>query len=220
MEPSDTIIKLMVTQRTGDTVALNIHRGVLCKSSVFFKSAMKPEWTNLREQQDIIDLPEDSVETVSDYIRWLYSDNIPVKLHEAGEASEGTRKERAEEAERVYIQLAEAYVFGEKIVDVKYKNTVLKTVLVAKRSYNWNLGPGSVNIIYKGTSSNSPLRRLFAESVAYQARDDSEEGYGWMEYFDGYSREALVDAIKATIRLRPKPKPLTYPCDDSYLEKE
>jgi hypothetical protein len=70
--PSDTIIKLRVKKLVGDTQALNIHRGVLCKISGFFRRAMKPEWTKLREQPDIIDLPDDSVQTVSDYIRWLH----------------------------------------------------------------------------------------------------------------------------------------------------
>jgi hypothetical protein len=215
--PSDTIIKLRVTKPAGDTQALNIHRGVLCKSSGFFRTATKPEWTKLIEQPDIIDLPDDSVQTVSDYIRWLYSGNMPIKLYDAGEDS---RQKKAEEAEKVFVMLAEAYVFGEKIVDIKYKNAVVKTMLAAIQSAEWNLGPKSVDIIYKGTPSTSPLRRLVADKVAHWAHDDSEEGVGWMEFFDAYPREALVDAVKALVRVRSRPEHNTDRCIDSYLVEE
>ncbi|KAF1979084.1 hypothetical protein BU23DRAFT_595528 [Bimuria novae-zelandiae CBS 107.79] len=217
MEPTDKIIKLKVTKEAGDTKALNVHLGVLCKSSGFFQRAMKPKWTELREQPDIIDLAGYSVQTVSDYIKWLYSDNIQIKLYHAGE---GAREKVAGEAEKIFVMLAEAYVFGEEIIDAKYKNALVKTVLAAIKSFGWNLGPNSVDIIYKGTPSTSPLRRLIADSVANQAHDDSEEGFGWMDYFDAYPREALVDAIKATVRARPRPGHGTYLGISSYLEEE
>lgn len=207
----------MVTKEAGDTEVLNIHRGVLCKSSLFFQKAMKPEWTDLREQPDIIDLSGDSVQTVSDYIRWLYSDNMPIKLYYADKSA---RKKVAEEAEKVFIMLAEAYVFGEKIIDTKYKNAVMKIVLAAKEGSGWNLGPNSVDIIYKGTPSTSPLRRLVADSIASNAYDDSEEGFGWMDYFDAYPREAFVDAIKATVKARSRPGHSTCLDINSYLEEE
>jgi hypothetical protein len=197
--------------------ALNIHRGVLCKGSGFFQRAMKPEWTKLREQPDIIDLPDDAVQTVSDYIRWLYSDNLPVKLYKAGK---DTRETAAKEAEKVFVMLAEAYVFGEKIVDTKYKNVVLRVVLAAIESSGWYLGLDSVHIIYEGTPSTSPLRRLIADSVACHSYDDSEEKIGWMGEFDGYTREALVDAMRAMVKARSRPDHDTLSCIDSYLEKE
>lgn len=215
--PSDTIIKLRVTKPAGDTETLNIHHGVLCKSSSFFRKAMKPEWIKLEEQVAIIDLPDDSVQTVSDYIRWLYSDNMGIKLYHAGG---DTRERVAEEAEKVFVMLAKAYVFGEKIIDVKYKNAVAETMLAAIESSKWNLGPNSVDIIYKGTPSTSPIRRLIADKVAYQAHDDSRGGVGWMDFFDAYPREALVDAIKATVRVRSKPQNDYGLGIGSYLDKE
>lgn len=208
--PSDTIITLKVGDPTSNTEALHVHRGVLCKNSEFFQKALQPEWTKSREHPDVIDLPQDTVQAVSDYIRWLYSGRIPVQLRKAGEGTE-----TAEEAESVYVLIAEAYVFGEKILDAKYKNTMMKTVLAAKDLYGWNLGPDSVDIIYKGTPSTSLFRRLIANGVAREAFDDTK----WMEFLDGYPREALVDAIKVTVRARPKPK-LDTKSIESYIEEE
>ncbi|KAF2447343.1 hypothetical protein P171DRAFT_340670, partial [Karstenula rhodostoma CBS 690.94] len=136
---------------------------------------------------------------VSDYIRWLYSGNIPIKLYEAGEDA---REKVAKEAEKVFVKLVEAYVFGEKIIDARYKNAVVKTVLAVKESSGWNLGPNSVGVIYNSTPSTSLLRRLVADSVVSLAHDDSEKGVGWIVFFDAYPRETLVDAIKATVRAR------------------
>lgn len=208
---------MRVTKPAGDTEILNIHRGVLCKSSGFFQSALKPEWSESREQPDVIDLPDDSVETVSDYIRWLYSGNLPIKIYNA---DGDTREKVAVEAEKVFVLLAEAYVFGEKIVDATYKRTVIETVLAAMNSSRWNLGPSSVDIIYKGTPSTSPLRRLVADKVALLAHDDLKQGNGWMAFFDAYPREALVDAIKATVTLRSKPENNRRHGIDRYLDKE
>jgi hypothetical protein len=215
--PSDPIIKLKVKTQAGGTEVLNVHRGVLCKSSGFFQRAMKPEWIELREQLDLIDLSDDSVQTVSDYIKWLYSNNMPIKLYEA---SEDTRDKMAEEAEKVFVVLAEAYVFGEKIVDVQYKNAVAKAIRAAMESSRWNMGPNSVNIIYMGTPSTSPLRRLVADSVACLAFDDSDKGVAWISFLDAYPREALLDAIKATVKVRRGPQCNTDRCIDLYLEEE
>lgn len=191
----------------------------MCKSSEFFKRATKPEWADLRENPDIIDLTDDTVRPVSDYIRWLYSSIMPFELYKAEDKD--SREKKAEEAEKVFILLAEAYVFGEKIDDAKYKNAVMKTVLAAKESSEWNMGPESVNIVYKGTPSGSPLRRLISESIAHLAYDDSDKGVGWITFFDAYSKEALMDAIKAMARIR---RTVGYSSDmnllKSYLEKE
>ncbi|OAL46076.1 hypothetical protein IQ07DRAFT_194633 [Pyrenochaeta sp. DS3sAY3a] len=217
MEPSDTIITLEVVDPDGNTKALNVHRGVLCKSSEFFQKALQPEWIKKRERPDVIDLREDPVRVVSDYIRWLYSGNVPIQFCKP---NEGASKARiAEEAESVFVLTAESYVFGEKILDATYKNAMMRTVLAAKEAYFWNLGPRSVDIIYRGTPSTSLFRRLIADMVAHCAFDDSISGFGWMEFFGGYPKEALVDAMKATVRVRPM---VTHsmPLASAYFEEE
>ncbi|USP82072.1 uncharacterized protein yc1106_09346 [Curvularia clavata] len=107
MEPSDVIIKLRVTKPGAQEEILNVHRGVLGKSSSFFQNAIKPEWTISREQPDVMDLPDDSAQVVVDYIRWLYSGSLSVKQYNKGH---DTRERTAEEAEKVSVLLAEAYI--------------------------------------------------------------------------------------------------------------
>jgi len=210
--PTDTIIQLVVPSCAGETVHLNVHRGVLCKSSGFLQNAIKPEWT--AREENVITLPEDSANTVIDYIKWLYYDKIAIKLYEAGDDK---LEKKAEEAEKVFCLLAEAYIFGEKIIDTQYKNAVVKAILDAQRSSRWSMGPESVSIVYEGTPSGSPVRRIIADRFAYSAYDDSKDGYGWMQFIDGYPREALADAMKLLLCLR-KSDGRPEPGVESYLE--
>jgi hypothetical protein len=173
---------------------------------------MKPEWTDMQAGPNVIDLSVDPVDIVSDYIKWLYYDTIPNKQYEAVANT-------YEEREKVFVALAKSYVFGEKIIDVRYKNAVLQAIFTAQRALHWYMGPESVKIVYEGTPPQSPLRRLIAENVTYMAYDDSKESVGWMQFFDTCPREALVDALKTTVKVRPE-DPESRPDVGSYLEKE
>lgn len=209
----------MVTTASGKNQAFYVHRGVLGKSSAFFQRALKPEWAVLRDQPDVIQLSEESIQAVKDYFSWLYTDSMPIQLYQYNSRNAG-REQIAEAAEKVFVELAEAYVLAERIIDVGYKNAVLKTIIAAKKSSTWNMGPESVKIVYKGTPPTSPLRRLIANSIASWADDDSNLGYGWMAFFDAYPKDALVDALKATVKARPKLKCNLHDDVSLYLEEE
>jgi hypothetical protein len=224
LSPRDSIIKLVVPRYSGETETLNVHQGVLCKHAGFFRRMMKPEWTRMRDSPNIIELPDETVNTVSDYVKWLYAGVMPLKLYDADDMDDKDKRGQvAEEAEKIFVMLAEAYVFGEKIIDVRYKNAVVRAVAAAKNSSKWNMGPESVRIVYDGTPPGSPLRRMIAESLARLAHDDAKKGVGWMSFIDGYSKEALADALKATIRFRCKVNDDALKAAnllDSYLEEE
>ena len=104
--PTNPIIQLVVPSSAGETTCLNVHRGVLCKSSAFFKNAIKLEWAT--QEENVVNLPEDSANTVVGYTKWLYYDKIAIELYEAGDDK---LEKKAEEAEKVFCLLAEAYVF-------------------------------------------------------------------------------------------------------------
>lgn len=126
---TDPIIQLVVSSCVGEIARLNVHRGVLCKSSEFFQNAVKPEWTT--EEERVVTLPRDLAPMVTDYVKWHYHENISIELYNA---SGHTKGKRAAEAEKVFILLAEAYVFGERIIDAKYKNAVIETIVAARNA--------------------------------------------------------------------------------------
>jgi hypothetical protein len=85
------------------------------------------------------------------------------------------------------------------------------------------MGPESVGIVYSGTHLGSLLRHLIADHIASTAYDDTEESVELMTFIDGYTREALVDALKATVKMRHNVEtahdPSLIPLE-VYLEKE
>jgi hypothetical protein len=63
-----------------DTVVIQIHQNVLSRNSEFFKRIVKPEWAELRDDPDTIDMgPEHSADEVKYYAHWLYSGTIPTR---------------------------------------------------------------------------------------------------------------------------------------------
>ena len=193
---------------------LKVHHGVLCKSSKFFQNAVKPEWTHQEER--VINLPEDLADTVISYVKWLYCDKLAISQVLPPDAL--TPEKKTEEKDKIYVLLAQAYVFGEKMMDVKYKNAVLKAIYGLTNAFSKSMGSKSVCILYDGTPSGSPLRRFIAENTAHKAWHDSEKEVGWGSYFDKCPQEALADALRAMVKIRPA-KVDSLPGLHSYLEE-
>jgi len=66
-------VQLKATNENGEAAVFKVHQDILCRSSEFFRRAMKPEWTNNDVQDNrVIDLSEDSSEALHAYLNWLY----------------------------------------------------------------------------------------------------------------------------------------------------
>ena len=205
---------MVVPGCVGETIRLKVHRGVLCKSSKFFQNAVKPEWTHQEER--VINLPEDLADTVISYVKWLYCDKLAISQVLPPDAL--TPEKKTEEKDKIYVLLAQAYIFGEKMMDVKYKNAVMKVIYGLTNAFSKSMGSQSVCILYDGTPSGSPLRRFIAENTAHKAWHDSEKEVGWGIYFDKCPKEALADALRTMVKIRPT-KVDSLPGLHSYLEE-
>jgi hypothetical protein len=63
---------------------MRIHQDVLSRNSEYFKRVIKPEWAELREDPDLIDMgPMHSAQQVKSYLHWLYSGYIPTRDFDA-----------------------------------------------------------------------------------------------------------------------------------------
>ncbi|KAH7552689.1 hypothetical protein BM1_08640 [Bipolaris maydis] len=220
MDPCDPIIKLVFQNPTGGTVNLNVHQGVLCKTSEFFRKAIDLKQASLSKDLTSINLSDEDLDTVKKYIKWLYTNEFPIELYKSdqGMNDEEAKAADGDTAEKVFIFLAKAYVFGEQFRDTKYKNAVLRNMFKALKTCPWQPGPESVKVIYKGTPPNSPLRRLIATDIAYMLCECSTENDS-LDFFDAYPRRALADALKATIRTRGLPDD-DLPTIESFLHDE
>jgi hypothetical protein len=110
-------------------------------------------------------------------------------------------------AQETFVALAEAYVFGEKVIDTTYKNTILDTFITIQIKTSWSPEPDCANIIFAGTLPGHPARRLLADFVAHNAWDDSHlSPVGWMSSIDDYPQQLLADAMKTILSIRPPSK--------------
>lgn len=170
-----------------------VHQHILCRSSEFFKCAMKPEWSEQRDDPNTIDMSTYAVEEVKDYISWLYTDRVDLPI----DVSKRNDQRPKSDVETLYTTLGNAYLLGESLLDKEYKDTTLKQVVAVYNSFRRIPGPKAAGIIYAGTPASSPARRLLVDLMNHGGRNDTGEEDSWMETTDECSRELLVDAIKA-----------------------
>lgn len=154
---SDPIIQIVVRNATGMREILNIHQGVLTKSSDFFKRSIKPEWTSMKECPDEVKFLDDNddIECIKDYLKWLYEGVVQVGHTEIPDKS---ARDGGKVLSPTYAKLAKDFVFGEMVLDTKYKNNILAGIdkVTAK---SWiTMTPRSIAIIYDGTPDGSLIR--------------------------------------------------------------
>ncbi|KAF2025531.1 hypothetical protein EK21DRAFT_76189 [Setomelanomma holmii] len=173
-----------------DAVTIQIHQDVLSRNSEFFKRIVKPEWAELREDPDTIDMgPEHSAEEVKCYAHWLYSGMISTRDFDN---VNGTK------SDPIWVDLANAYVFAEKMMDQRYKCAILETIAGVQRDAPDYPCAEAFNIVYDGTPEGSPARRLLVDMYAYGAYDAPD----WNEELEKLPHEALADVLRATIKVR------------------
>ncbi|KAL6705330.1 hypothetical protein ACN47E_007140 [Coniothyrium glycines] len=143
---------------TGDIISIqledalrHVHSGVLSTSSKFFKNAIKDVWQH--DGSKAIDLSDVNSTVFDLYIQWLYTGRItkdpPSKLNHG-------------------MYQAQVYVLGEKIMDVQLQNAVLATIITdlidwGVESTVWSTSQAIVALIYDGTPSNNPARKLLVD---------------------------------------------------------
>jgi hypothetical protein len=154
-----------------------VHETILIKSSKFFAKAMRSEWKDLRSNRNI-DLAHIDLYTFQIYIHWLYRGTLPID----------------DKGNALYSTLAKVYVLGEELMDSELKNDVLDTIIATTTKVNFYPGGKEITIIYHGTASSSPARRLMVDFYAALACNES-----WTNEFESCPKDFLVDAMKALV---------------------
>lgn len=185
---------LTVTVGSTTPVTFSVHEHLICRTSDYFKRAMKAYWgTSITGS---LTLKEEDPEVFEIYLHWLYCESLPVQNDNPG--FEGNTE---------YVQLAKAYVLGEMLQDVNFKDAVLDAILIKSRTrasdgQTWfPVGP-AIRYIYDGTPESSAARRLLVDLYTYNAHAD------WLTQWankDELPKEFLFDLAVATLGKRPCP---------------
>jgi hypothetical protein len=95
----------------------------------------------------------------------------------------------------VFTRLATAYVLGEELMDIKFKNEVLGRMLEATKQ-KMSFEVTGANIIYASTNPGSAARRLVSDlcaEVAAKTGFKAEAGRS----MEGLNHQMLVDSLMA-----------------------
>lgn len=141
----------IVTFRVGSDPSQDfvIHEGVIAPGSEFVRLALRGDWKEAKER--IIQLPKDDAETFAVYQQWLYTGSIRTS---ADDFQPGIFDE--------YRLLVQAFILGEKFVDVNFKDCITDAIiekLISQERFSLYL---TVDVYYD-TPPNSPLRRLLMD---------------------------------------------------------
>jgi len=178
----------------------NVIAGILASSSTFMRTALKKEWKDGRVRK--IHLPQEDPETIRRYLHFIYRGEIPSKVDGVA-----TRQDVPFKGE--YRLLADLYVLGETLQDVRFKNAILDAMMVRARFQGQSeegkqvafYPPNNaINTIYRGTTSYSPARRMMVDFHVQRGKKE------WLDT-DQICPEFVLDLAKA---LQERPEKLEW----------
>jgi hypothetical protein len=131
-----------------------VHGTYLARDSDYFEAALKKEW--IEGQTRTINLHEDCPEVMTEYISYTYSKALSTKSNPHNEPGD---------LDHSYRLLATLYVYGERFINPTIQKAVIQEIfrltdVVDISGTSWSPSENEVNIIYRGTSENSPARRF------------------------------------------------------------
>lgn len=130
-----------------------IHESLIAARSEFVRTALQKDWKEAKE--GVVPLPEDDIDSFDLYQQWIYTGGIFLN-----------RFATATDTQNEYELLVRAYLLGEKLIDLDFKDTVIDCIihkLRASRTFDARL----TNLIYENTPPESPLRRLWLDIYFY-----------------------------------------------------
>lgn len=187
-----------------------MHRSHLANTSPFFQAALQKEWKEGRE--GAILLPEDDADAMNAFLHYAYMAEIPCKR----KYSDDSTDEAYHDPE--WLLLAKLYVLGEKYQHTRLKDVVASSIISKSRVRDHAGGmsfpsPSAIDIIYKGTTPASRIRRLILD---FHATD------GGMDWLDGaeHNAEFVLDLARDLFRsldwmrdMGSMETPLIHTCD-------
>jgi hypothetical protein len=126
-------------------MTFRVHEAII-RQSTFFVNALKPEWTSAREGRPI-DLKDEDPDIFAAYVQWLYTHQLDSTFST--------------------IKWSKMYALGGKFMDLEFQDVVLDLLICQCDKYAKYPGQKQVSIIYEGTTTGSPARRLLVDQFSW-----------------------------------------------------
>lgn len=167
------------------TKKFSIHESIISPRSEFVRLSLKDGWKEGVER--VIMLPDDDPDVFALYQHWLYNGALRTSGSEIGI-----------KFEYEYEFLVKAYIFGDKMIDVDFKDSMIDVILEKLRvleCFDLRL----TNLVYENTTAQSKLRRLWLDVYFHAGKAE------WLdETFVGasISCEFIMEFSRFQMRLR------------------
>jgi hypothetical protein len=146
-------------------ISSNVHERLVRVASPFFDKALTGPWKE--SQTRTLHLPADDGLTVGLYVHWLYYRSLPV----------GYDKPTTE-----YLGLAKAYVFGDKVLDTDFQNTIMDTIIKGTVIQSDGCGGARtlrvcataslIAYVYENTVDGASIRKLLIDMWTEHAKPE------------------------------------------------
>ncbi|KAI4743409.1 hypothetical protein E4T50_06207 [Aureobasidium sp. EXF-12298] len=182
--PSSKLYKEMVSLLVGpNKEKYNLHKGLLCFYSDFFRAAFKGSFKEAEEGK--IELPDVGTEVFEAFQVWLYSRSLRVS------ENHGDSSDRPPFLS--FHTLAHLWVLGDKYQIPLLQNCAIDALLEKLKEEN-KFSTGVVAIAYTGTMVGSPLRKLAIDIHVLKMIHKPGENCIFREScLPDWSKESLVD---------------------------
>jgi hypothetical protein len=174
-------------------IPFSVHEKLICASSDFFRNAMARDWKESKQRS--IHLKDDDADTFELYLHWLYRGTLPVRINEPGLVGNSE-----------YLQMAKAYVLGDKLQDGDFKDVIIDAIIdkcksIASDGRNWfPVGP-VLRCIYDNTPTSSKARRLLVDIYVHDGSGDWLSD--WVKQ-DDIPKDFLLDIAMAFLNKKKK----------------
>lgn len=156
--------------------SFSVHESALRQSSPFFRAAFDKKWKEGQERH--FELPEDDHLVFAKYAAWLYHGKLDMRFPEEDLSEEDFHSKSVE----VESFLADCYIFGMKILDLKFCNTVIYGFIDSAKSYGRshksgrkpkNMTIGVTNYLYEHTAPGAAIRKFLVDIWVLESHDGS-----------------------------------------------
>ena len=160
-----------------EKVPFTVHKSILCKVSPYFRAALDGGFKEAHENE--LDLPEDEPVAFKHFLLWLYTDRILSKDAKLANVNHRT--------------LVDLYIFGQMRGIPALQNDAIDSFIDKQEQENL-IQSRELHHIYDNTPSESPLRRLMVDKVAYQAKPSRETWFS-KNQIQFYPTDFFVDLV-------------------------
>lgn len=150
-----------------------IHRKLICDASAMFRSAFLGIGTFTETENQSMNLPEDDVETVARFVKWLY-----------GQDYELAPNTDAPNTAKCYMQLAKLYVFADKYNVNRLHNQIIDKLFEMKAKDGSPPQLPLVMFVYQNTTEGASFRKLIVGYYVFHVDMD------W--YLEDHSKKLIA----------------------------